>query len=153
MPTSVWFSVPFPPSPDEVGPLAAVGDVPADPVVALEAGRVAGIAGDAAGGSVAHHARPLPSLGDEAVFEVGLEGAAVDDAGDHEGSDHAGRREPGDKGGCVPLSVGDRHAQAFAAPGPVMDGCLEQHRMRPSRGNRADWLRTGSKNGVFRANR
>ncbi len=28
--------------------------------------------------------------------------------------------EPGEEGGCVPVSVGDGHAQAFAARGPAV---------------------------------
>ena len=65
---------------------------------------------------------PTPPQGTqpEDLFEVGLEGVAVDGAGEHEGGDHAVARDPGNEGGCVPVSVRHGHAQAFASRGPSM---------------------------------
>ena len=54
-------------------------------------------------------------LRNEDLLDVGLEGVAADRSAEDEGGDHAARREAGDEGRRLPVSVRKAHAQPFAA--------------------------------------
>lgn len=61
-------------------------------------------------------------FGNEDLFDLGLEGVAIDRAAQHEGRDHAPSGQPGDEGRGVPAAVVHRHAQARAPRRPAMAG-------------------------------
>ena len=50
-------------------------------------------------------------FGDEHLLDIGLEGVAVDRAGQDEGRDHAAHGQGADEGGRLPVAVREAHAQ------------------------------------------